>query len=142
MRAVQECSCSMDLTTSLAEPREGARWREGMTLAHAVLALRACNRSASRSEAVHQVSGHRVLSAKAHKTVAACLPLCPALRRSKAPYAARARSPGHLQDHHRVATASPSFSLPSPDRSSPHLFYGKIARSISQQVDTLSKSKD
>ena len=101
-----------------------------------------------------------VLSAKAHRTVAACLTLCPALHHSKAPYAARAGSPGHLQDHHKIASASPSFDLsilllifpsllltfslyPSFSRSlltSP--FYGKLARSISKQGDTLSESKD
>ena len=118
----------MDLTTSQAEPRESARWREErLTLAPAVPALHARHRSASRNEAVHQVSGHRVLRAKADETVAACHPLCPALSHSKALSAARAGSPGHLQDHHKIASAliflvSFSFSLPSANHSSSHLF--------------------
>jgi len=84
-----------------------ARWREGQPWHVLGWALREHNRSASRSEAVHQVTGHRVLRAKAHETVAACHSLRPAPRRSKAPYAARAGSPGHQQDHHHIASASP-----------------------------------
>ena len=80
---------------------------------NAVLAPQEYNRSANRSEAVHQVSGHCGLSAKAHDAVAACLPLFPALCHSKAPYATITGSPGHLQHHHQVAYASPSFDLSS-----------------------------
>ena len=131
MRAPQECSCSMDLTTSLAEPRGGGR--DDLGTCWVELSVNTTVRPAG----VKPFTGHRVLRAKAHETVAACHSLCPALRRSKAPYAARAGSPGHQQDHHHIASASPCL-LPR----TPRLNFLWQTRKVNLAARRHSESKD
>ena len=118
MRAPQECSCSMDLTTSLAEPQEGTRW--GEELPWRVLCwcfVRATDRPARVKPYTRSV----VTMCSVQKLTRPSLPVTHCAQHSAVPKL-RTLLEVDLRVTSKITTKSYLLVLLSPDRSSLHLF--------------------